>query len=212
MSDGESLPYPQEYPRAQIHTSQKTHEGFRTISQGIPDTIVTNHPETISDFVNRYPKLYPWTTGDKVTELQELLGAHGFSLKLDGDFGWKTEAAVRAFQREYRLRVDGMVGPETWAMLMSEVQPGTRHLRQGHHGRDVKELQGLLQVHDYRVQRHGFFGDETEDAVRAFQRRHTLREDGVVCPVTWTLLRAGRPTQRTVKPHKGWLISLRRWW
>lgn len=159
-----------------------------------------------------YPRVYPWDTGPAVVELQELLGAHGFPVKADGDFGWRTEAAVRAFQREHRLRVDGVVGPETWAILVSEVQSGCRRLRQGHRGRDVRELQGLLQVHNYAIQRQGFFDMATQEAVIDFQRHHNLRADGVVCSVTWTLLRAGRPHPAQVKSHPGWLRSLRRWW
>jgi peptidoglycan hydrolase-like protein with peptidoglycan-binding domain len=34
-----------------------------------------------------------------------------------GNFGPKTEAAVRAFQRSKGLVPDGIVGPKTWAAL-----------------------------------------------------------------------------------------------
>ena len=38
---------------------------------------------------------------------------------IDGDFGPKTEAAVRAFQDALDIAVDGIVGPVTWRALVS---------------------------------------------------------------------------------------------
>lgn len=39
-------------------------------------------------------------------------------LRVDGDFGRKTEQAVRAFQRAYGLSPDGVVGRYTWGSLL----------------------------------------------------------------------------------------------
>jgi peptidoglycan hydrolase-like protein with peptidoglycan-binding domain len=39
--------------------------------------------------------------------------------EIDGDFGDKTEAAVKEFQKKYKLEADGIVGPQTWAALNS---------------------------------------------------------------------------------------------
>lgn len=47
-----------------------------------------------------------------IRELQMLLG-----VAVDGMFGGKTEAAVRAFQRSQNIVPDGIVGPKTWAKL-----------------------------------------------------------------------------------------------
>jgi peptidoglycan hydrolase-like protein with peptidoglycan-binding domain len=38
---------------------------------------------------------------------------------MDGIFGAKTLAAVRAFQRSRGLTVDGVVGPLTWGALFT---------------------------------------------------------------------------------------------
>lgn len=56
--------------------------------------------------------------GPVVRTLQEALGTCGIDAGgTDGIFGPRTEAAVRAFQRDRRLEVDGIVGPETWTAL-----------------------------------------------------------------------------------------------
>jgi uncharacterized protein (TIGR02594 family) len=39
------------------------------------------------------------------------------NLDTDGDFGPRTENAVRTFQMQNQLQVDGIVGPNTWAKL-----------------------------------------------------------------------------------------------
>lgn len=62
-------------------------------------------------------------TGNDVTELQELLAEANYSCGgTDGKFGVKTEAAVRAFQNDNGLEVDGIVGEKTIAALKAKVQ------------------------------------------------------------------------------------------
>lgn len=55
--------------------------------------------------------------GNDVRWLQVELNNHGYQLIVDGIFGTKTDAAVRDFQRENGLVVDGIVGPATMAKL-----------------------------------------------------------------------------------------------
>jgi len=51
--------------------------------------------------------------------LQKLLNRTGASLKIDGDFGNRTRAAVQAFQRARNLVPDGIVGEVTWPRLVA---------------------------------------------------------------------------------------------
>lgn len=56
--------------------------------------------------------------GTDVTYLQQRLTAKGYGVgKIDGVFGQKTLDAVKAFQAENGLAVDGIVGAKTWAAL-----------------------------------------------------------------------------------------------
>lgn len=64
---------------------------------------------------------FPWLRqGDKlpaVAAAQALLKRQGSRIRVDGDYGNATAAAVMAFQREKRIGVDGAVGRETWPRL-----------------------------------------------------------------------------------------------
>lgn len=56
--------------------------------------------------------------GDEVKTLQALLNKLGFSVgAVDGDFGAKTDTAVKALQKSRGLVADGIVGKMTWAAL-----------------------------------------------------------------------------------------------
>ena len=65
-------------------------------------------------------------TGKRVSDLQARLNALGAKLKVDGIFGPKTLAAVKAFQKSHGLRVDGLVGPKTTAALRAK-HPAAHH-------------------------------------------------------------------------------------
>ena len=54
---------------------------------------------------------------DCVSIIQRLLNKRGNKLTDDGDFGPRTDAAVKRFQRKVGLTPDGVVGPQTWAGL-----------------------------------------------------------------------------------------------
>lgn len=63
------------------------------------------------------PMLRKGDKGSLVSTLQGLLNGYGASLAVDGDFGSKTDQAVRGFQSANGLEVDGVVGPKTAAKL-----------------------------------------------------------------------------------------------
>lgn len=62
--------------------------------------------------------------GDDVKALQEALISMGYDLSrygADGDFGKETAAAVKAFQKDNGLEVDGIFGEKSYAAYLSKV-------------------------------------------------------------------------------------------
>ena len=61
------------------------------------------------------------SSGSDVNALQELLNQLGAALTVDGEFGSKTETAVKAFQKKASLKQDGKYGDQTHAALLAAV-------------------------------------------------------------------------------------------
>ncbi|KIL48953.1 germination-specific amidase [Jeotgalibacillus alimentarius] len=58
--------------------------------------------------------------GDDVIELQARLQYIGYYTgQIDGDFGWGTYWALRNFQQDYGMDIDGLAGPETRQKLIN---------------------------------------------------------------------------------------------
>ena len=69
----------------------------------------------------KLPQLSKGDKSDSVKVLQILLIGLGYSCGsagADGDFGSNTDKAVKAFQKDRGLTVDGIVGPDTWSELL----------------------------------------------------------------------------------------------
>jgi N-acetylmuramoyl-L-alanine amidase len=131
-----------------------------------------------------------------VGDVQRRLGALGFAVGADPDgrFGPGTRAAVEGFQHRRGLRVDGVCGPQTWAVLEEAGHTlGDRYLyRRGPmlRGDDVADLQQRLSALGFDTGRvDGIFGDLTSTAVAEFQRNAGQPVDGIVGPATLAELR-----------------------
>lgn len=66
-----------------------------------------------------YSTLQYGSSGSEVKKLQKELNKNGYKLDVDGQFGSKTQAAVRDYQKKNGLSVDGIVGKNTWGKLSS---------------------------------------------------------------------------------------------
>ena len=130
---------------------------------------------------------------------------------VDGIYGSRTEASVRAFQQIFGLKADGIVGLATWYALVRLYTAVTRlselrsqgqqyyaiswnpdnALQIGSTGDYVRQLQYRLSVlSDFipempNVAVDGIYGPDTRAAVLSAQRRFSLPETGVVDKTTW---------------------------
>lgn len=68
------------------------------------------------------------------------------------------------------------------------ISTSRRTLRKGDKGADVKTLQTLLTKAGYTVAIDGIFGNNTYEAVKAYQAERGLMVDGVVGKKTWSTL------------------------
>lgn len=83
------------------------------MQQASPPTPIPKQEETPHPLTGQpRPTLRRGASGGEVQQLQKAL-----NLAVDGNFGPKTEAAVREFQRTHDIVPDGIVGPKTWAAL-----------------------------------------------------------------------------------------------
>lgn len=137
--------------------------------------------------LNNYPLLRNGSQGNFVYLLQFILNQYGYNLSVDGIFGTRTLNAVREFQRNNSLSVDGLVGNNTWKTLLT--LPPYPLLKQNYRGAYVTFLQQLLESNLYPVGGiDGIFGTRTLNAVRAFQQANGLAVDGIVGNNTWNAL------------------------
>lgn len=60
------------------------------------------------------------SSGLTVFRLQQYLSRWGYKIGNDGKFGSETDTIVRQFQQSHGLQVDGIVGKNTWGVLLNE--------------------------------------------------------------------------------------------
>jgi hypothetical protein len=114
---------------------------------------------------------------------------------VDGVSGPWTQQAVRTFQSQHGLTVDGAAGPQTRATLGWRGKPnlGDRPMHSGQKGWDVAALQFLLSSRGFGPGSFDSgFGPRTENAVRRFQSAAHLSVDGVAGSTTINALRGNQ--------------------
>lgn len=127
--------------------------------------------------------------GTAVSTLQTNLKDLGYyTASITGNFGSKTEAAVKKFQSAKGLTADGVAGAKTLAAIAAAAGSSSSSgstssasgLKYGATGDAVKDLQNdLTAIGYYYGDITGHYGSLTEQAVKKFQKSRNLTQDGV---------------------------------
>lgn len=145
--------------------------------------------------------------GSQVKELQKQLKDGGYyTSTIDGSYGPLTLEAVRKLQRQTKISVDGVFGPNTYR----ELKKGTSYnessnsskssseskddgdstssdsvMKEGSKGSGVTELQNMLKATGhFSGDATGNFGSVTKEAVKKFQKQWDLIADGIATKST----------------------------
>lgn len=167
-----------------------------------PKPVEPDVPDSVKGWkLSRNLKLSnPTMKGEDVRNCQKALIGLKYDLGkagADGEFGSKTSAAVKAFQKDKGLHVDGIVGEttckalkghwiESWSVART-IKLKTIRMK----GNDVKSIQKALMDRGYDLGKagaDGIFGKKSDTAVRAFQKSAKLKVDGIVGKNTVTAL------------------------
>lgn len=156
-------------------------------------------------------------SGIPVTTLQYYLSILAYfngalqPVSRSGYFGPETVQAVERFQQFYGLTPNGIVDNNTWSAITkiytdtvaalpegysginAKLYPGY-FLTKGQRGENVRDLQTYLNYIGEIIPElptlpaTGYFGDQTEAAVKTFQQLYGLDISGAVGPVTWATI------------------------
>lgn len=144
--------------------------------------------------------------GEKVKEMQKRLRKLGYlAMYADGDFGPRTEEAVKLFQQTAGLKVDGIAGYKTLKALNDKDAPKCPvyiALQKGDSGKRVVELQnalvsrGMLDAKKVTEK----YDDDTVKAVQAFLASVSREGDGKKIDADTVRLIVELPVEPTVAP------------
>src|SRR4051794_16187013 len=145
-------------------------------------------------------------SGEAVAEIIGKLQRLGLLTSGHDVYDEATAHAVRGFQQQRGLMIDGIVGPQTYrAIDDARWRLGDRLLTYvvSHPltGDDVLALQAKLQELGFAVARiDGIFGPDTQRAVTEFQRNRGLPADGTCGPSMFKALQRIKPMATGGRP------------
>jgi len=157
---------------------------------------------------NKSPWFQRGSKGEGVKEVQRIVGAN----PVDGDFGSKTEEAVKAWQAEHDLHVDGIWGPGSDkhskncdckvdapadapapapAEAPQKAPEAPQSASMAYPGPPMVKV-GSLETEAVKLIQakvgakvDGNYGPQTRQFVRNWQAANSCKTDGIVGPATW---------------------------
>lgn len=143
-----------------------------------------------------------FSKGHDVELLQEKLAQKGYDLGDEkGEFGYLTQEALKAFQKDHRLRVDGIAGPEVFSLLVNSKPTIERKIHEVKRGETLDEIakhygvgeEAFLEVNRnpklYPGEKLSYYVREVWGVVNKDHTTHVVAENcgrltGVFYPVT----------------------------
>jgi hypothetical protein len=98
-----------------IETTAEAWDDGRSVEErigGAPPAPAAPSPAAVQVARSSWRTVKKGSKGEAVKKVQQIVGA-----TVDGQFGPKTDAAVRAYQEKHGLFIDGIVGPKTAAHM-----------------------------------------------------------------------------------------------
>jgi len=132
-----------------------------------------------------------------VASLQEKLNILGY---FEDDeyttyFGEKTEAALKAFQKDTGIKQDGIAGKETCVRLTAKIRQNEilpenfEPIKEGDNGDKVSDIQKKLKNLDiFTAEINSIYDQTTVNAVLSFQKANDLPQTGIVDSTTFIKL------------------------
>lgn len=186
--------------------------GLNADGKAGPRTLDALYNRTASIFNGGIPKrsLSQGDRGWDVYVLQMKLADLNYALNYatPGYYDSSTTAAVKAYQKDNGLKVDGKFGATMrrylWPTVVNNAEEteketqGTvddpfteRILKKGMYGNDVANAQMRLKAAGYLFGKaDGVFGADTTAAVKKLQKDYNLKQDGIIGPQTWVVIKA----------------------
>lgn len=180
--------------RAPIFLERLQAAGNRAIASYVVQRLASHHPV-----------IRQGSRGAAVRDAQTKLNSampNATPLVVDGDFGPLTRTAVVTFQQQHDLADDGVIGPNTWAVLDNPPAPvhplpsPAQIAALGLSHDDIAQAQQKLNVANNETPQlsiNAVYDDLMSTAVEAFQTSHGLPVDGLLGRATLTALDTAVP-------------------